>query len=272
MDTPPEFSFDSTPPPHPDLGIFPFIKERYKPGFFTRFVNSYFLLLLEDCNRFRWNDADHFDKQLHMVFYPELVDAKCFSRFFLQCFIYDGPQRLHESGEITMLSSPERFLLSGKYTLLNELKLDKEEIKKELLREAGLLLIHSGRDSLKKTEPRFITITRHQVNFCDTRIIKDSLLKYKTACSKALERIDGVVPFGRIYTPIFNEYFGFIDFTIKKFHNLLTYEVKEVLNNWHQHYKQGNITSDPDTRQDIQSATGPLHYLQGRPSGSAKKK
>ena len=272
MNTPPKFSINSTSAPDRDLTIFSFLEKRYKPGFFLQFVNRYFLLLLEDSNRFQWKDADHFDKQLTMVFNPKLVDAKCFSRFFLHGFIYNGPNSVHESGEITMLDSPDRFLLSSKYTRMKQLKFDEKRMKNELLRQAGLLLIHNGMGSYKGTEPRFITTTRHGVSFCDTRIIKDSLLKYKGACSSTLERINSVAPFGRTYASIFNEYFGFLDFTIKKFHNLLTDDLKGILSKWHQHYKQGTIAPDQNTGEGMPSATGPLHYLQGRPPGSAKKK
>ena len=44
-----------------------------------------------------------------------------------------------------------------------------------------------------------------------------------------MERINRVAPFGRTYASIFNEYFGFLDLTIKKVHSLLTQELKDIL-------------------------------------------
>jgi hypothetical protein len=271
MTIPPEFSTDSTSAPHPDLRAFPFLKKRYTRSFFTQFINGYFLFLLEDSDRLQWKATDNLDKLLEMVFSPQLIDAKCFSPYFLYDFIYDR-QRLKESNEITMLNSADMFLLSGKYTRLNKLMFDNEQLKNELLRLAGLLVIHTGRNSRKSSEPRFIATTKNGVDFCNTGIIKDSLLKYKTECSNVLERLDRVVPFGRIYTPIVTEYFGFLDFTIKKSQNLLTYELRDILNKWYQQHKQGKIDAEQNIGGCLKSIHGPLYYLQGRPSGSAQKK
>lgn len=253
---------------NPDLNIFPFLKKRYTRGFFNKFINGYFLFLLEDSNRFLWNASDTFDKFLAKVFNPELVEDKCYSTYFLHTFIYDGPQMLKESNELTVIDNADKFLLTAKYAHLDELKFGIDEIRNELLRQTGLLVIHARMNFRAPTQPRFITTMQDGIDFCDTGTIKNSLLKYKTECSNALERADKIIPFGRIYTPIVNEYFGFLDFTIKKFHNLLTQELKDILNKWHQQYKLGKI----EAGKGPQSIAGPLHYLQGSPPGSAQKK
>jgi len=268
MNSTPGNSTDSKTAVNPE-SIFPFLKKRYTRGFFNKFINGYFLFLLEDSNRFQWNAADSFDKFLEKLFNPEMIEERCFSTYFLHTFMYSDFETLKESNELTILDSAERFLLTCKFTHLNKLKFPIDQVKDELLRLAGLLIIHTRMNFKSPIQPRFIATMKDGVDFCDTSIIKDSIIKYKAECSNALERADKLVPFGRVYTPIVNEYFGFLDFTIKKFHNLLTQELRDVLNKWHQQYKLGKIE---DAGQGFQSVAGPLHYLRGRPPGSAQKK
>jgi len=272
MTTAPEDSIDSTSATTPDLTIFPFLKKCYVKGFFNQFINNYFLFLLEDSHRLQWKADETFDNFLEMVFNPGLIDSKCYSKYFLDIFIYDGPQMDTQSNELRIIDSSDRFLLSSKYTRLKQLKFDKEQMKNELFRQAGLLVIHTRMNIRKPTQPQFIVTSKNGVSFCDTGIIKNSLLKYKEECSNALERADKHKIFGRIYTPIVTEYFGFIDFAIKIFHNLLTHELKDILNKWYQQHKQGKIDAVQDIGEGLPSTPGPLYYLQGRPSGSAPKK
>jgi hypothetical protein len=264
---------NSMPSPGLEFSNFPFLQQRYDKGFFTRFVNEYFLFILETSKRLQCDPKDTFDEFLSMLYNADPKVLNTYSTPYLTNIIY-GPARLKESHELQILDSKDKFFLAFKLAHLGRLEYASDYVDSEIYRLAGLLVIGKRMQIRVLKQPKLIEATKEGIKFSDKYIIKKASTIYKNDCESALALLERRVPLGRTYAPIAQEYFEFLNFFIKEYKEFTTTNLREVLSRWFLHYKAGK--SDVHQKNDQESipnyVMGPLYYLRGKPPGSGRTK
>jgi hypothetical protein len=270
----------SSRPSGPNFENFSFLNKRYERGFFVKFVNQYFLLLLDAAKRSHCDPGFLFNEFLYAVFKSDSREINIYSTDYLIKTIYKTSTP-NENREFQLFDSRDRFMLAFKLQYFKLSEHPSEYANNEVHRLAGLLVVDKRSRVQVSTQPRLIEKTKDGIKFCEQYVIKKATTTYLKDCAKALDRLTQMMPFARKYQPIAQEYFEFIDSFISDPKNFTTPSLETVLNHWYLHYKSGRIESEQQKTGKTSKSTFDisemnlldvkLDYLRGKPHGSNRK-
>jgi len=237
-----------------NIAEYSILKKRFEPGFFNNYLCSNLLFLFDLSDRFHQDPAEMSKEFLGMLYTEKLDVLSQYKSHLLEQLIYGDRNEISKK-EMCFVESGQ-FFLAYVHAFLSMKSFPDENIKEELFRLIGLLIVNTRPNLGKKgTDPLLIDLTNGVFKFHSETKLLESIQHYAAEFKMSGAHLNRIKGFGRSYISETNEFDNFLAKFPVNYQKYLSPQLKDVLVQAYRDYRRKSCISD----------TGLINYIQTNP-------
>jgi hypothetical protein len=220
-----------------NIAEFAFLKKRFEPKFFNKFLCQYLLFLFELSDRLNLDHTEMSKEFLALLYTDKIEVLSPYSFSMLELLIY-GEHNEIGSKEMCFMDSGQKFFLAFTHGFLSNKSFSAEKIQLELFRLIGLLIVNNRPNVRRERNPVLFDLKNGILNYSLQNKLQDSMEIYTHDFKSSATNLNRVKGFGRSYNSATTEFEIFLEKFSLNHQKFLSPELKVILDLSYRDYRK----------------------------------